>query len=498
MMRRIITIRNWVKRGMCVGALLWLSACRVGPRYQQPIVETPVEWKHVEEGPIQGCEPDPLCLGKWWLIFNSELLNSLEERALRNNPNLYTALARIAEAWATAGVNRADLFPEVDLTFSYNKTNELFKIYLPSGFNFPGFTGFRNPYRIHEYEYMLPFNIRYEVDLWGKYRHQYDSAVRNAQAQEEAYQAALLSLTTNVASGYYNLRTLDATLDVLLATIAALEKGLEIAEARYKAGLVTYADVSSARVELCNAQSSLEDVARQRGLQENVLASLLGVPASELELAPAPLDDSLPHIPPGLPSAILRRRPDIAEAERTMASQHALIGVAYASFFPSFELTTSLGFASPLLKDLLTWQGRFFSLTINALQTIFDAGRRRYNLRAAWARFAEATGEYQQQVITAFREVEDALNDLEFQEKGAKDLFCSVEAARRLTQISRSRYQIGVANYIEVVVNERSQLDAERAYVMLLGSQFQATIQLIKALGGGWDSTADCTLARSN
>lgn len=465
--------------------LLVCKSCCVGPRYAPPAVEIPVEWKGVETP--TNVPPAP-STAHWWTIFNDSKLDELEMLAICNNPDLFTAMARIAEAWEAAGVKRADLFPTVDTTPNFNKTNQLFKIYLPNNFNFPILSqDLGNPFRIHEYNYSLPFNLRYEFDLWGKFRNQYKSAFRSAEAQEEAYQTALLSLTSDVAGTYFHARTLDSTIDILRKTVAARNKTLELARSRFEAGLISYDNLASAELEKCNTESDLEEAIRQRGVQENVLATLLGVPASEFQLASAPLADHLPTIPAGIPSSILRRRPDIAQAERNMAAQHAQIGVAYADLFPAVSLTTTLGFFSPTAADFLTWQSRFLSITVGAVQALFDAGRRRREIRRQWARFAQAAGSYQQQVIGAFAEVENALVSLEFQAKQVESLLCARESAKRLTALSFNRYRIGSANYIEVVTNERSELEAQRAYVAVEGQRYQSTILLIKALGGSWN-----------
>lgn len=478
-------------RMLCLQALLSctlaITGCRVGPRYHQPVVNTPLQWKGVqptEDSPLVCCTP----LSEWWKIFEDAALDDVEAQAVRNNPDLFSTMAHLAEGWALAGVKRSDLFPQVDLAPSFNQTNELFRIFLPNNFNFPFIQqDFSKPFRIHLYQCNLPVNVRYEFDLWGKYRHQYDSAFRSAQAREEAYQTALLSLTSDVASSYFHIRTLDALAELLHKTIEVREKGLELARSRFTSGLVNSADVDSAQLELCNTQANLQEVIRLRTVQENLLATLMGIPASEFRMHTLSYSPHIPVIPAGLPSSILRRRPDVAEAERNMAAQHAEIGVAYAEFFPAFELTSALGFFSPTFQDFLTWQSRLFSYTIGAFQTLFDAGRRRHRVKAAWAKFAEASGRYQQQVLTAFKEVEDALANLEFQKKQSDSLGCSVQSANQLTQISRNRYQAGAINYIEVVNNERSALDAQRAYITVLGERYQSTIQLIKALGGGWD-----------
>lgn len=480
--------------------LLASTGCNVAPRYKRPWTEAPKEWKHHSDESSE-CEescPEPLpdqCF--WWEIFQDPTLETLELQALYNNPTLYVALARIEEAWAIVGISRADLYPQLGLNPNYTDTGTLFKFYTPGGLVFPGVDPglLTTPFRIHQMQYVLPLNISYELDLWGKYRNQVDSAYRHAQAQIEAYHAAMLSVTTNVASFYFNLRFLDATIDLLEETIAARRKTYELAKSRYEKGLTNYTDLASATLELANTESQYYDTKRQRGLQENALATLIGTTASELTLESMPLAQVPPNVPVGIPSEILLQRPDIAELEREMASEHALVGVAYTSFFPSFSLTGALGFSSPTFKDFLTWKSRLWAIGASVFQTVLDGGRKGSDLEAAWARFDQANGNYKQQVLVAFQEVEDALNDLEFQKLQSDSLQVSVESATKLLALSMNRYQKGLANYIEVVTNERSEIQAKVNYITILGARYQATIQLIRALGGSWtcpQSTDSC------
>lgn len=481
----------WTVIRLSCAILLLLSGCRVGPRYHAPCTETPIEWKHQDPISTAECcemESEPP-LGYWWEIFDDPILDSLEAEAIVNNPNMAVALAHIAEAWAIVGVNRADLFPQVNLNPNFIDQGVLFKFYTPGGLKIPGIPpGFFNtPFRIHQMQYNLPLNLSWELDLWGKYRSEVDSAISNAESQVEAYRAALLSLTADLASSYFNLRYLDSIIELLEETMKTRKSSYELAKTRYDKGLINYTDVASASLEMSNTESDYLDVVRQRGLQENFIATLIGTPASELIVNPMPLAQAPPIVPSGVPSEVLLRRPDLSEAERDMAAEHAQIGVAYASFFPSLTLTGAFGFESPTFKDFLTWKSRFWQIGASIFQTVFDGGRNKSNLDAAWARFDQAYGTYRGKVLTAFQEVEDALNNLEYEKKQSDSLERSVEDASRLLGLSTTRYQKGLTTYIEVVVNQRSELDAKRNYVNVLGARYQSTIQLIKALGGGWD-----------
>lgn len=461
--------------------LLFLSGCRVGPHYHPPCTDAPDEWKHeTSQKPL----PDDICF--WWEIFHDPLLNSLEQQAIENNPDLFVALERVLEAWAVAGISRADLFPQLTLAPNYSDMGTLFKLSLPG--NDPTLPPIiKDPFRVVLQQYNLPLNMIYELDIWGKYQSRYESAFRNTQAKIEAYHTSLLTLTSNLASSYFTLRFLDTTSNILKETIATRKKNYDLAKNRFDKGLINYSDVASAALELSNTEASYFDSLRQRGIQENIIATLLGTPAPSFCLEYMPLSDLPPEIPAGIPASILKQRPDIAQAERNMASRHALIGAAYASFFPSIELTGTLGFSSPDFKQFLTWKSRLWAMGVNIAQTVFDGGRKCSELEEAWARFEQANGEYQHSVLAAFEEVENALTNLEYQQYQLDSLSRSVNDATTLTRLSNTRYQKGLISYIEVVTNERSELTAKQNYVNILSQRYLSTIELIKALGGSWD-----------
>lgn len=459
--------------------ILCFTACTLGPCYLGPGDDVPDCWKGCEPG----CE-EVACTDYWWEVFNDPCLNALECQAIENSPNVYVAYERVIETRAMAGASRADLYPELDLAPSYSDTGMLFKIFVPG--NFPVLQGNKAIFRIVQFQYILPFNLSYELDLWGKIRGQYESACMTVKAQEEAYHTTLLSLTTDLASSYFQLRALDTQIDLLERTIELRKKELELTQSRFDKGLTGYLDVTSAEGAVTNYEAQYFDTVRQRRLQENTIAVLIGESASDFCLPPNPLEGCPPPIPVGLPSEVLLQRPDIAQAERTMAAQHRLIGVAYASFFPSLDLTGTLGYLSPTFEDFLKWDSRLWSMGANAAQPLFDAGKRCSNLEATWARFREASGTYQQQVLVAFREVEDALNNLQMQSEQAGSLDAYVRASSRAAGISRSRYEKGLGNYLLVIENDSAEYDARRSQAQLLGVQYLSTVQLIKALGGCW------------
>lgn len=447
-----------------------LSGCQMGPQYRQPSSLAPEKWKHAENSaqPLQKVD-------NWWEIFEDEKLNEFERRAIANNKNVYAAFERIIQARALAGVARSERFPQINLEPFYADEGILYMLY--------------DPIRIireHRRRNHIPFTINYEIDLWGKLAKAYEAAALNAKAEEEAFITSILILTSDLAASYFQLRTLDADIHLLERTAASRKKACELVKSRYEAKITNFSDVSRAEFEYENTQAKYFRALKLRDLEENKIAVLLGINASDFNIEAMPLKQSPPLIPSGLPSDVLLQRPDIAQAERAMASEHAMIGVAYASFFPSLSLTGALGFSSPELKDFLSWKSRLWAIGANAFQPIFDAGRLHSNLEFAKSKFRESCTSYQQQVLKSFQEVEDALAALERLRNEHESLQKAVQAAENMYKIASDRYSKGITFYLDVVDSERQELEAERSLIESLGQQYAATIQLIKSLGGGW------------
>lgn len=469
--------------------LFFFTGCNLAPNYEPPSVDVPQQWKasptDSNSDSNSNCETETFpCVEYWWEVFNDETLNYLELDAVANNLNLNIAVERVFEAFALAGIKKADLFPQFNLNPSYSNSGLLIEFFTPpTPLPFPIIKFFR----IHQMEYTLPLYMNYEIDLWGKLRNQYRAELRNAEAQAEALRTTLLSITTDLAMSYFLLRFLDAQIDLYQATVEEYRKFYDLAKSRFDKGLVNYLDVTTASLQLSNVETELFDLTRQRNLEENKIAVLLGVAPARFSIEHSPLNTSPPVIPSGIPSTVLLQRPDIAEAERELASKNALIGVAYASFYPSLELTGALGFLSPDFSQFLKWISRYWSIGANIGQTVFDGGRNCSSLELAWARFREADSAYQQKVLIAFQEVEDALNNLYLQAKQAEGFSRSVEFAKTAASLSLNRYRQGLANYLEVVQSQKSALEAEVNLTTIQSMRFLSTVQLIKALGGCWE-----------
>lgn len=470
--------------------LIFLAcSCRLGPKYCPPEPAAPENWKNSTEAEEPStCSPAPIAL--WWQVFEDPTLDYLEGQAITYNPQLYIAMDHVAQARAIVGIDSSLLYPQI--VFNPGIDRDGIQVHAHANRNgklaplFPD-----KNFHVDFFAYNLPFNLSYELDLWGKIRGQRDAALYDMQAQEELLQEAWLVLTADVAAAYFQIRSLDAQIDIVHTNITTQQTMIELAQSRYEKGLSNYQDLLSAQAALSNFEAIYFNLIGQRTTQEDALATLTGVEASLFCINKYPLNSSPPHIPPGLPSEILLQRPDIAAAERALASNQAMIGVAYAGFFPSISLTGSLSYASIDLKKLVSLKSYLWSVGASGLQSIFDGGNNVSNLNLAIANFNEASHEYKQVVLTAFQEVEDSLALLEASDK----IFNSYTQASKLThkqsELAMSRYHHGMTNYIEVISYKQTELQAQLNQAVSLGQRYMATIQLIKALGGTWGSLQD-------
>ena len=455
--------------------LVFLTSCLNRQVYVPPVFIAPEEWKepHIESGcPLRDA---------WWEMFNDPVLNDLEEQALEANQQLLTAFYRVLETRDLAQSAAGRLWPKVVLNPSYSNSIQLAEIGpVPQFLTTPIF------YREHLQQYNVPLTLQYEVDLWHKLWYNEEAALSTAEASTEAWKAVYLSLTASVASQYFQIRTLDGEYDYLSKTLISRKGSLDILTERFDAGLINEEDVARAQVEWANAKAEIANTLRQRENFVNTLAVLLGVPASTFCLELNPLAGTPPAVPAGLPSTMLKSRPDIAEAERRVSARFADIGFFRADLFPSISLTAALGFASPDFGKLFEWISRLWSLGANVSQTVFDAGINVSNLEAAKARHGQAVAEYYQKVLVAFQEVESALNSKRLRREQLEALDASVASGNRLMFLSSDRYEHGLTTYLDVVDAERSLLETQRVAIQVRGLEFEATIDLIKALGGSF------------
>lgn len=411
-------------------------------------------------------------------MFADETLNNLEARALTANHDLQKAVARVEENRAHLRLAQVARHPAIALNSAYERSR--------SSANSPQAGG---ALPLEQDRHRAALEGSYEFDLWGKVRRTVESAAAQSAAVEAARDTVLLNLTADVAENYFSLRALDAEIAVLARTLNLREKALAVNQSRLATGVALPADVSQVETELANVQSDLSEARRRRILFRNGLAVLCGEPASTFALdSQPPASAPPPEIPAGLPSALLLRRPDVAEAEQTAAAMCAEIGVTKAAFLPMVKLTGSAGLESVELKDLLTWDSRIWSIGPSVTLPIFAREKNRANLRVAEARYEQAIAAYRQSVLGAFRDVEDALANIRAYAEQASALRRAEDSARRTAGHFDQRLQGGVIGYLDVVEAQRTLLQAERATAHNLGARYAAAVQLIKSLGGGWSA----------
>lgn len=476
---------RWGVSSGLLGTMLMLAGCAVGPIYQKPEVTLPQSFKEAaplsEPGVWKAAQPsDQLMRGEWWTVFGDDLLDDLERRALSANQNLKAALARVSEARAISATARAGLFPTLDVNLGpARKQASAIAQGVSGGATVPPQTLWR-----------AQASMAYEVDMFGRVSDTVKASEADAARIEALLRSLQLALQADVAQHYFNLRQQDAEIALFARAVALRERALDLAQSRFDAGQVGALDVARAQAELASVQSDAMTVQRARAISEHSLAVLLGEAPAQFSLAPLPISGITITVPAGLPSSLLERRPDIAAAERAMAAANARVGVAKSAFFPSLSLTGMAGFESGSAGNLLNWSNRTFllgPLVGGALNLpLFDGGRRTGNLANARAAYEEEVAQYRQQVLVAFREVEDSLSDLRILAAQAKVQSVAVAASEKAEQLSQAQYDAGAANYLDVIDAQRSTLQAQRIAVQLIGIQAISTVNLIRALGGGW------------
>jgi NodT family efflux transporter outer membrane factor (OMF) lipoprotein len=460
-----------------IGAFV-LGGCVVGPNYQRPTTEVPPDYK--ESGIFKQAQPsDAIAKGKWWEIYDDPQLNALEEQISVSNQSLKASEEQFQQARAALQIARAGYSPTVSTqpTISGNRQSQ----------NRALFGGAGSP--VSYADYLLPLDASYEVDVWGRVRRTVEGARSEVQASAADLANVDLSLRAELALDYFQLRGLDSQKQLLDSTVEAYEKALELTQSRYSGGVASAVDVAQAQTQLETTRAQDQDVGVQRAAFEHAVAVLIGTPPAEFSQAPAPLKNPPPPIPPGLPSELLERRPDIAGAERRVQEANAQIGVAKAAYFPMISMTGAGGFESAALSTLLQGPSGFWLLAGTAAQTIIDGGQRRGVSEQARAAYRQSVDTYRQTTLNAFQDVEDNLAALNILEGEAKTQDAAVAAAQHSLELSNNRYKGGVANYLEVTTAQSAALGDERTAVDILTRRVVASVLLIKALGGGWNTS---------
>jgi len=429
-------------------------------------------WKAAQPG-------DQNLAAKWWEIFQDAQLNDLEEQIEVSNQNLKAAFAQYQQARAVLRYYRADYYPTVTANPSAGRTRYSNRR-PPTSATFDGVT-FN--------DFVLPLELSYEADIWGRVRRTVESSRDQAQASAADLAGVNLSMHANLAFDYFAARSLDAEEKLLQETVVQYESALRLNEDRYEGGLASEVEVEQARTQLETTRAQAIDVGVARAQYEHAVAVLLGKPPADFTLPPLPLTAPPPSVPVGLPSELLERRPDIAAAERTMASANAQIGVAKAAYYPLVNLTASGGLESGSITTLVQGPSALWSIGASALVTVFDVGRRRAVTDQALQGYDYTVASYRQTVLTGFQQVEDNLAALRILEHEAAVQNTAVQAAQRSLELSNIRYAGGVTSYLEVTVAESAALSDEVTAVNILGRRMANTVLLIQALGGGWSSS---------
>lgn len=482
-----------LSKGLSTTALAFiLLGCTVGPHYQRPDLDTPLTFKETRLEPLStnndaNLPPKNLITentlgGQWWMLFNDETLNSLEHTAQQTNHDLHAAMARLNQARALLGNAQSARMPQVDIAFGPSRQRIS-----------PAAQGLEdhqssNPSTL----WRAQTSVAYEADLFGRVTSIVNEATANAQESEAMYRFVLLALQADVANAYFQIRELDSALHLYRNTLSSREQTLELIQHRYAAGDVSELDVARASAELQSAKAESLAAERRRTIAEHALAVLLGQSPSAFSLAAQPLTDIHVSIPAGLPSSLLERRPDIIAAERAIVAANARIGAAEAAFFPQFNLTGSAGFESTEFHNLFEWSTRTFLLgpIIGAALSlpVFDGGRRQAGLDRAQALYEEKVANYRQTVLVAFREVEDNLANLRLLSEQLSAQSAALLAAKRAAHLSHTQYQEGAISYLDVIEADRTVLTQQRLVVHLNGARAISTVNIVRALGGGWDT----------
>jgi NodT family efflux transporter outer membrane factor (OMF) lipoprotein len=466
----------------------WLLAgCMVGPKYVQP--STPMAPAFKEQAPEsfkenrewQAAQPDDQKIrGPWWEMFGDPELNALEDQLTVSNQNLKLAEARLREARAEIRFNRSALFPTISTSPSVdNERVSAHEPYFPPSEANDG-TG----------NYSLPFDLSYEVDLWGRVRRTVNASREEAQATAADLATAGLSLHAELAIDYFELRNADMQKQLLEDTVKAYADALQLTQNRFEGGASPKSDVAQAQTQLDEAKVQHTDITEARAEYEHAIATLIGQPPATFSLPPAPQTQlHLPVIPVGLPSTLLERRPDIAADERRVAEANEQIGIARAAYFPTLTIGASGGFEGTTPTNWLNWPSRLWAVGPELSETLFDAGRRHATSEAAQANYDGTVATYRQTTLDAFQEVEDNLAALRILEKEAAQQHQATASAQESLQLFTNRYEGGVDNYLQVITAQTIALGDERNDIDIQRRRLDASVLLVKAVGGGWNAS---------
>jgi multidrug efflux system outer membrane protein len=469
---------------LTVALLTLIAGCTVGPKYQRASVPAPAKWETPE--PWRPSEPkDAISKGEWWKVFHDEDLNALEAKATGANQTLKAAAARYEQARALTSLALSALYPQFSVAPQAERQR-------PSGNRPPsGAPGALTP--VTQSSFTLPFTVSYEVDLFGGRRRSIEASQASLQASAADLENVRLVIAVELASNYFTLRQLDTEQGILDRTVASFQKGLDLVNSRHEGGIASGLDVAQEETLLQSTRTQAALLHQQRGEFAHAIAVLTGQPAPEFHVAPSELAAEPPALDAGLPSDLLERRPDVAEAERQMAAANAQIGVARSAYFPSLNLFAQGGWQSANIAKLLNVSSTLWAVGAAAAESIFTGGARRAQVQFAQAGYDAAVAGYRASALNAFREVADDLTGLQVLDNARKTQAQAVDSARRALDIATDRYRGGLVSYLDVVSAQQTLLNNERLAAQIQGQRLVTSVLLVKALGGGWDASSLAT-----
>ena len=468
---------RYLARSALVGCLL-LGGCAVGPNYERPKLETPARYK--ENGDWTVAKPaDAAPKGKWWEVFNDPVLNALEEQVSVSNQTLAAAEARYRQATAAVKQARAAFFPTLGASAGATRSRR-------GGGTVTSANGTVVSGGGSTTSYNVGLDVQWEVDLWGRIRRQVEASLAGAAARAADLENARVSLQAELATDYFQLRVTDVQRDLFADTVKTFQTSLDIANNRYKAGVAAKVDVVDAETQLRSAQAQEIDLQATRAQLEHAIALLVGKPASDFAVEATKFQVRIPEIPPGVPSTLLERRPDVAAAERRVTAANAQVGVAEAAYFPSLTLDGSLGFASTALRNLVSAPNRTWSLGVGLADTLLDFGARSGRVDAARGAYDESVANYRETVLQSITDVENSLANIRWLAQEGDVQQDAARLARESVTLTVNQYKAGTVAYLNVVQVQATQLNEERTVVALLGRRLAATVALVKAIGGTW------------
>ena len=465
--------------GLGIGLLI--GGCTVGPNYQRVTAPVPAKWD-VSEPWRESTPKDAVAKGEWWGVFHDDELSALEKQALDANQTIKVSVARLEQARASAAVQIATQFP--NLAVAPQAERQRISGNRPPNSAIPVISA------VSQNVFTLPFTAGYEVDLFGRRRRSIEAAQASYQAGAADLENVRLVITAELAGDYFTLRQLDSELGILNRTVETLEKGLQLVDSRHKGGVASGLDVAEEETLLNTTRTQAILLEQQRKQFEDAIAVLVGKPAPDFHLPLGELKDAPPDVDAGLPSDLLERRPDVAEAERQMAVANAQIGIARAAYFPSLNLFGNSGWQAADIAKLMNVQSTFWAVGANVAESIFTGGSRRAQVQFAKAGYDASLASYRDSVLNAFREVQDDVTGLTVLERAGQAQQQAVDSARRTLDIASSRYTGGLVNYLDVVNAQQNLLNNEQELAVIHGQRLVTSVLLIKALGGGWDASS--------